>query len=159
MRKAGGAVALVGAVLVLTSSFAGWEEATGSLGTSSSPSRTGSLAQNLSFRPSTSVTTESIDAFGPYLPLILVVVALLAYAAYAALRSGALPARAWQAAAAAAAASLVLGVVFVIAMLAADPSDWWLDTGFFAGLAAGIVAAVLLRREGQPVAGAVPLRD
>src|SRR6185436_10033966 len=143
MRKAGGVIALLGAILVATSSFAGWEQATGSLGTSSSPSRTGSLAQNLSFRPSTTFTTESIDAFGPYLPLILIVVALLAYAAYVSLRSGPLPARGWQAAAAAAGASLVLGVIFVIAMLAFDPSDWWLDTGFFAGIIAGAVGAAL----------------
>ena len=156
MRKAGGAIALVGALLVATSSFAGWEQATGSLGTSSSPSRTGSIAQNLSFRPSTTVTTESIDAFGPYLPLILVVVALLGYAAYVSLRGGTLPLRAWQAAAAAAAASLVLGAIFVIAMLAFDPSDWWLDTGFFAGLAAGAIAAVLLRRESAGSGAALP---
>jgi hypothetical protein len=155
MRKAGGAIALLGTLLVATSSFAGWEEASGSLGTSSSASRTGSLAQNLSFRPSTSVTTESIDAFGPYLPLILIVVALLGYAAYVSLRSGALPSRAWQAAAAAAGATLLLGAIFVIAMLAFDPSDWWLDTGFFAGLAAGVIAAGLLRREGTAAAGTV----
>ena len=147
MRKAGGLIALVGALLVATSSFAGWEQTTGSLGTSSSPSRTGSLAQNLSFRPSTTVTTESIDAFGPYLPLILIVVALLAYVAYASLRSGALPPRAWQASAAATGASLILGAMFVIAMLVLDPSDWWLDTGFFAGLVAGATAALLLRRQ------------
>ena len=147
MRKAGGAVALIGALLVLTSSFAGWEEASGSLGTSSSPSRTGSFAQNLSFRPSTTVTTESIDAFGPYLPLLLIVAALLAYAAYVSLRSGPLPPRAWQAAAAGAAAALALGGVFVVAMLAFDPSDWWLDTGFFAALVGGAVGAYLLRRE------------
>lgn len=153
MRKAGGAIALLGALLVATSSFAGWEEASGSLGTSSSPSRTGSLAQNLSFRPSTTVTTESIDAFGPYLPLILIVVALLGYAAYVSLRSGALTGRAWQAAAAAAGATLLLGGIFVIAMLAFDPSDWWLDTGFFAGLAAGVISAGLLRREGTAAAG------
>ncbi len=152
MRKAGGAIALLGALLVATASFAGWEEAAGALGTSSSPSRTGSFAQNLSFRPSSTVTTESIDAFGPYLPLILVVVALLGYAAYVSLRGGSLPARAWQAAAAAAAASLVLGVIFVIAMVAADPSDWWLDTGFYAGLAGGAIAAFLLRRDIQPSA-------
>ncbi|HKY52429.1 MAG TPA: hypothetical protein VJP45_14325 [Candidatus Limnocylindria bacterium] len=151
MRKAGGAVALVGALLVLTSSFAGWEEASGSLGTSSSPSRTGSLAQNLSFRPSSTLTTESIDAFGPYLPLLLIVVALLGYAAWVSLRGGPLPVRAWQAAAAGAAAALVLGVVFVLAMLAFDPSDWWLDTGFFAGLIGGAVAAYLLRRESSAV--------
>lgn len=155
MRKAGGAIALLGALLVATSSFAGWEEASGSLGTSSSASRTGSFAQNLSFRPSTTVTTESIDAFGPYLPLILIVVALLGYAAYVSLRSGALPSRAWQAAAAAAGATLILGAIFVIAMLAFDPSDWWLDTGFFAGLAAGVIAAWLLRREGTAAAGTV----
>ena len=149
MRKAAGAVALLGALLVATSSFAGWEEATGSLGTSSSPSRTGSIAQNLSFRPSTTVTTGSIDAFGPYLPLILIVVALLGYVAYVSLRGGTLPSRAWQAAAAAAAASLVLGAIFVIAMLAFDPSDWWLDTGFFAGLGGGAIAAFLLRRGEQ----------
>jgi hypothetical protein len=151
VRKAGGALALVGALLVLTSSFAGWEERTGSLGLSTSPSRTRSFAQNFSFNPSTTVSTESIDAFGPYLPLILVLVALLGYAAYVSLRGGALPSRAWQAAAAAAGASLVLGAIFVIAMLALDPSDWWLDTGFFAGLIAGIVAAVLLRRESPAV--------
>jgi hypothetical protein len=149
MRKAGGAVALLGALLVATSSFAGWEEATGSLGASSSPSRTGSLAQNLSFRPSTTVRTESIDAFGPYLPLILILAALLGYVAYASLRGGTLPSRAWQLAAAAAAASLLFGVIFVIAMLAVDPADWWLDTGFFAGLAGGAIAAFLLRRDVQ----------
>jgi hypothetical protein len=149
MRKVGGAFALLGALLVATSSFAGWEEATGGLGSSTSPSRTGSLAQNLSFRPSTSVSTESIDAFGPYLPLILIVVALLGYAGYVSLRGGTLPARAWQAAAAAAAASLVLGAIFVVAMIAFDPSDWWLDTGFFAGLAGGAIAAFLLRRDEQ----------
>src|SRR5258705_11888440 len=114
MRKAGGLIALVGALLVATSSFAGWEQAGGSVGTSSSPSRTGSLAQNLSFRPSTTVSAESIDAFGPYLPLLLIVVALLAYAAYVSLRSGTLPARGWQAAAAAAGASLVLAAIFVL---------------------------------------------
>jgi hypothetical protein len=156
MRKAGGAVALFGALVVATSSFAGWEEASGSLGTSSSPSRTGSLAQNLSFRPSTTVSTESIDAFGPYLPLILIVVALLGYAAFVSLRNGTLPSRAWQAAAAAGAASLVLGAFFVIAMLAFDPSDWWLDTGFFAGVAGGAIAAFLLRRDGQRSSGATP---
>lgn len=147
MRKLGGAIALMGALLVATSSFAGWEEATGSLGTSSSPSRTSSLAQNLSFGPRTTSTTQSIDAFGPYLPLILAVVALLAYAAYLALRSGALPPRAWQAAASAAGTSLVLGTAFVIAMLVFDPSDWWFDTGFFVGIAAGVVAGVLLWRD------------
>ncbi len=157
MRKVGGVIALVGALLVATSSFAGWEAASGSLGTSSSPSRTGSLAQNLSFRPSTTVTAESIDAFGPYLPLLLIVVALLAYAAYVSLRGGTLPARGWQAAAAAAVGSLVLGATFVIAMLTFDPSDWWLDTGFFAGLAAGAIAAVLLRRESTaPTSAGVP---
>jgi hypothetical protein len=147
MRAVAGAVALVGALLVATSSFAGWEEVSGSVGTSSSPSRTGSLAQNLSFRPSSTVSTESIDAFGPYLPLILIVVGLLGYAAYMSLRGGTLSPRGWQVAAAAAAASLVLGAAFVIAMLALDPSDWWLDTGFFAGLVAGAIAAYLLRRE------------
>ncbi len=147
MRKAGGAVALIGALVVLTSSFAGWEEATGSLDVSTSPSRTRSFAQNFSFNPSTTVNTESIDAFGPYLPLILIVVAMLGYVAYVSLRSGALPMRAWQAAVAAAGASLSLGAIFVIAMLALDPSDWWLDTGFFAGIAAGIIAALLLRGE------------
>lgn len=75
-------------------------------------------------------------------------IGLLGYVAYASLRSAPLPTRAWQAAV----ASLILGAVFVIAMLAFDPSDWWLDTGFFAGLAAGIIAAVLLRRESQPLA-------
>jgi len=156
MRKAGGAAALLGALLVATSSFAGWEEATGSLGASTSPSRTGSFSRSFSFRPSTTVTTESIDAFGPYLPLILVVVALLGYVAYVSLRGGALPSRAWQAAAAAAAASLALGAIFVIAMLALDPSDWWLDTGFFAGLAGGAIAAFLLRRDGQESTSALP---
>lgn len=156
MRKAGGAIALLGALLVATSSFAGWEEASGSLGTSSSPSRTGSVAQNLSFRPSTTVSTESIDAFGPYLPLLLIVVALLGYVAYVSLRGGTLPVRAWQAAAAAAAASLVLGAIFVIAMLTVDPSDWWLDTGFFAGLAAGAIAAFLLRRESASSGATLP---
>jgi hypothetical protein len=149
MRKAGGAVALLGAFLVATSSFAGWEETTGRLGASSSPSRTGSLAQNLSFRPSTTLSTESIDAFGPYLPLILMLAAALGYVAYASLRGGTLPARAWQMAAVAAAASLFFGMIFVIAMLAVDPADWWLDTGFFAGLAGGAIAAFLLRREMQ----------
>jgi peptidoglycan/LPS O-acetylase OafA/YrhL len=157
MRKAGGVVALLGALLVATSSFAGWEEATGSLGASTSPSRTGSFAQNFSFRPSTTVTMESIDAFGPYLPLILVVVALLGYVAYVSLRGGTLPSRAWQAAAAAAAASLVLGAVFVVAMLAFDPSDWWLDTGFFAGLAGGAIAAFLLRRDERAATSAPQL--
>src|SRR5258705_1234837 len=114
MRKVGGVIALVGALLVATSSFAGWEAASGSLGTSSSPSRTGSLAQNLSFRPSTTVTAESIDAFGPYLPLLLIVVALLAYAAYVSLRGGTLPARGRHVASAAAGASLVLAAIFVL---------------------------------------------
>lgn len=154
MRKAGGVVALIGALLVLTSSFAGWEEASGSLGTSSGASRTGSFAQNLSFRPSTTFATESIDAFGPYLPLLLIVVALLGYAAYVSLRGGPLPARAWRAAAAGAAAALILGGVFVIAMLAFDPSDWWLDTGFFAALIGGALAAYLLRRETESAATA-----
>lgn len=152
MRKVGGGVALVGAFLVLMSSFAGWEERSGSLGTSSSPSRTGSIAQNLSFRPSVSVSTESIDAFGPYLPLLLIVVGLLAYAGYLALRSSSneVVPRAWRSAGAAAAITVILGAVFVIAMLVVDPSDWWLDTGFFAGLIAGGVAAWLLRRKPSP---------
>jgi hypothetical protein len=153
MRKAGGAVALVGALLVLTSSFAGWEERTGSLGTSSSPSRTGSIAQNLSFGPSTTAATGSIDAFGPYLPLVLMVVGLLAYAAYLAFRSEALSPRAWQAGAAAAVAALAMGALVIVVMLVTDPSDWWLDTGFFAGVAAGVIAAVLLRRAGRPSTG------
>lgn len=156
MRKVGGVIALVGALLVATSSFAGWEERTGSLGTSSSPSRTGSVAQNLSFGPSTTATTESIDAFGPYLPLTLVVVALLAYAAYLSLRSGALPPLAWRAAAGAAGTSLVLGAFFVIAMLVFDPADWWFDTGFFAGIAAGVVAGVILWRERLGIGGSRP---
>lgn len=96
------------------------------------------------------------DAFGAYLPLILIVVALLGYAAYVSLRGGALPSRAWQAAAAAAAASLILGAIFVIAMLAFDPSDWWLDTGFFAGLVAGVIAAFLLRRESAASGATIP---
>jgi hypothetical protein len=154
MRKAGGVIALVGALIVAASSFAGWEERTGSLGTSSSPSRTGSLAQNLSFGPSTTVATESIDAFGPYLPLIVIVVGLLAYAAYLALRpSETLSPRAWQAGAAAAVASLAMGALIIVAMLIADPSDWWLDTGFFAGVVAGVIAAVVLRRAGRPSTG------
>lgn len=156
MRQVGGAIALLGALLVATSSFAGWEERSGSLGTSSSSSRTSSVAQNLSFGPSTTATTASIDAFGPYLPLILVVVALLAYAAYLSLRSGALPPRAWQAAAGAAGISLVLGAFFVIAMLVFDPSDWWFDTGFFAGIAAGVVAGVILWRERLGIGGSRP---
>ena len=156
MRKAGGAVALLGALLVATSTFAGWEETTGSLGASTSPSRTSGFSLNFSYRPSTTVTTESIDAFGPYLPLILIVVALLGYVAYVSLRGGTLPSRAWQVAAAAAATSLVLGAIFVIAMLAFDPSDWWLDTGFFAGLVGGAIAAFLLRRAETPSGAAFP---
>lgn len=156
MRKVGGVIALLGALLVATSSFAGWEERSGSLGTSSSSSRTSSVAQNLSFGPSTTATTESIDAFGPYLPLILVVVALLAYAAYLSLRSGPLPPRAWQAAAGAAGTCLVLGAFFVIAMLVFDPSDWWFDTGFFVGIAAGVVAGVILWRERLGIGGSRP---
>jgi hypothetical protein len=146
MRKVGGAIALVGALLVLFSGFAGWEERTGSLGVSTSPSRRGGGLEYF-YNPSTTVTGGSIDAFGPFLPLILIVAGLLAYVAFVSLRDGPLPARAWQAAAAGAAASLVVAVIFVVAMLAVDPSDWWLDTGFFAGLAGGAIAAFLLRRE------------
>jgi hypothetical protein len=153
MRKQAGAAALLGALLVVTSDFAGWYTRSSGLATSSSPSRTGSAAQNLFFSYSASESTDAINVWGPYLPLLLIVIGLLGATAYLTLRtpppSLALPMGAplWMVPALAAAATLAFGLIFVITMLIADPEDWWLDLGFFAGVIAGAVAATLLRRE------------
>jgi hypothetical protein len=153
VRKQAGAVALVAALLVVTSDFAGSYTRSSGLATSSSPSRTASAAQNLFFSYSASESTDAINIWGPYLPLLLVVIALLAATAYLTLRtpppSLVLPLGAplWIVPAVAAATTLAFGLIFVIAMLIADPEDWWLDVGFFAGAIGGIVAAAMLRRE------------
>ena len=153
MRKQAGAVALFGALLVLTSDFAGWYTRSSGLGTSSSPSRTGSAAQNLFFSYTASESTDAINIWGGYLSLLLVVIGLLGLTAWLTLKapppSLSLPMGAplWMVPAVAAAATLAFGLIFVVAMLMADPDDWWLDVGFFAGAISGVVAAVLLRRE------------
>jgi hypothetical protein len=153
VRRQAGAVALFGALLVLTSDFAGWYSRRTGLGVSSSPSRTGSAAQDLFFSYTANESSDAINIWGPYLPLLLVVAGLLALTAYLTLRTAppslALPLGAplWSVPAAAAAATGVFGIIFVVAMLVADPDDWWLDVGFFAGIVSGIVAAALLRRE------------
>jgi peptidoglycan/LPS O-acetylase OafA/YrhL len=146
-------VAVLGALLLVTSDFAGWYTRGSGLATSSSPSRTGSAAQNLFFSYTASESTDAVNIWGPYLPLLLVVIGLLAATAYLTLRTPpptlALPLGAplWAVPALAAAATLAFGLIFVIAMLIADPEDWWLDVGFFAGTIAGVVAAAMLRRE------------
>jgi hypothetical protein len=146
-------VAVLGALLLVTSDFAGWYTRGSGLATSSSPSRTGSAAQNLFFSYTASESTDAVNIGGPYLPLLLVVIGLLAATAYLTLRTPpptlALPLGAplWAVPALAAAATLAFGLIFVIAMLIADPEDWWLDVGFFAGTIAGVVAAAMLRRE------------
>jgi hypothetical protein len=153
VRKQAGAVALLGALLVVSSDFAGWYTRSSGLATSSSPSRTGSAAQNLFFSYTASESTDAINIWGPYLPLVLVVSGLLAATAYLTLRTPpptlALPmgAQLWMVPALAAAATLAFGLIFVVTMLIADPEDWWLDVGFFAGAIAGAVAAIMLRRE------------
>ena len=152
MRKQAGIVALLGALLVLTSDFAGWYSRTTGLGVSSSPSRTGSAAQNLFVSYTASEASDSINIWGPYLPLLLIVVGLLALTAYLTLRTPppavALPmnAQVWMVPAAAAIATVALGLVFVFVMLLNEPDDWWLDFGFFAGAISGAIAAWLLRR-------------
>jgi hypothetical protein len=152
VRRQAGAVALLGALLVLTSDFAGWYSRQTGLGVSSSPNRTGSAAQNLFFSYTATESSDAINIWGPYLPLLLVVVGLLGLTGYLALRttppSLALPMNAprWRVPAAAAAATLVFGAIFVVTMLLADPDDWWLDVGFFAGLVGGGLAAFMLRR-------------
>jgi len=156
VRKPAGAIALLGALLVLTSDFAGWYSRSTGLSTSVSPQRTSSNAQNLSFSYSTTEASDAINVWGPYVPLLLVVIALLGITAYLTLRtpppSITLPMNAplWTVPAVAAAATLAFGAIFVVAMLAADPDDWWLDVGFFAGLIAGTSSAVILRREATP---------
>src|SRR6185503_2020477 len=153
VRKQAGAVALLGALLVLTSDFAGWYTRTSGLSTSVSPQRReATIAQNLFFSYSASESTDTINIWGPYLPLLLIVIGLLAATAYLTPRTPpptlALPMGAplWTVPALASAATLALGLIFVIAMLIADPEDWWLDVGFFAGAIAGAVAATMLRR-------------
>ena len=156
MRKPAGAIALLGALLVLTSDFAGWYTRTTRLGASVSPPRTPTNAQNLSFSYSSTEATDAINIWGAYLPLLLVIVALLGITAYLTLRtpppSLTLPMGAplWMVPAAAGAATLAFGAIFVVAMLLNDPDDWWLDVGFFAGLIGGGAAALLLRREATP---------
>jgi hypothetical protein len=156
MRKQAGAVALLGALLVLTSDFAGWYTRGSGLGTSVSPSRTGSAAQNLFFSYTASESTDTINIWGAYLPLLLIVIGLLGLTAWLTLKAPpptmSLPMGAplWTVPALAAAATLAFGLIFVIAMLMADPEDWWLDVGFFAGAISGVIAAVLLRRERAP---------
>src|SRR5204862_2164295 len=96
-------------------------------------------AQNLFFSYTASDATATINTWGPYLPLLLVVVALLGITGYLTVRTPpptlALPRNAplWMVPAAAAAATVAFGLIFVIAMTLADPDDWWLDIGFFAG--------------------------
>ena len=158
VRRQAGAVALLGALLVLTSDFAGWYSRQTGLGVSSSPTRTGSAAQNLFFSYTASEATDAINIWGPYLPLLLIVVALLGLTGYLTLRTPppalALPMNAslWMVPATAAAATLVFGVIFLVAMLIADPEDWWLDVGFFAGLVGGGLPAFMLRRA-EPAPG------
>lgn len=153
VRRQAGAVALLGALLVLTSDFAGWYSRSTGLGTSVSPPRTSTNAQDLFFSYTASESTDAINIWGPYLPLLLIVVGLLAFTAYLTLRTPSptvsLPmgAAVWMVPAAAAAATLAFGLIFVVVMLIEDPTDWWLDVGFFAGAIAGGGAAILLKRE------------
>ena len=58
-----------------------------------------------------------------------------------------MPAPLWIVPAGAAVLTILLGVVFIVVMLFEDPTDWWLDTGFFAGVLAGGAAAFVLARE------------
>jgi hypothetical protein len=138
--------------VVAVSDFAGWYERSSGLGVSSAPRRTGGFAENLTYSYTATESTDVINIWGPYLPLLLIVIGLLGATAYLTLRGPgptvALPLRAplWWVPAAAALASVALGLVFVIAMLVFDPEDWWLDAGFFAGVASGGISAYLLRR-------------
>jgi hypothetical protein len=153
VRKPAGAIALLGALLVLTSDFAGWYTRTSGLSTSVSPPRTSTHAQNLSFSYTSAEATDAINIWGPYVPLLLLVIGLLGVTAYLSLRTPppniTLPMNAplWTLPAVAAAATLAFGLLFIVAMLINDPDDWWLDVGFFAGAIGGAVSAFMLRQD------------
>lgn len=152
MRKGAGIVALVGALVVLASDFGGWYSRDAQQLRETTPSLTGSMVPESWYFWRTSESWESINILTPYAPLLLIVVGLLAWTAYIALRtrSGTLAAPSrlpvWTVPAAGAAITLALGLIFVAAMLIADPNDWWLDAGFYAGLLAGGISAFLLSK-------------
>ena len=145
-------LALLGALVVLATDFGGWYSREVSMVTETGPSMTGSGSEFFySFRGSDA--TGAINLFAmPYGLLLLVVAALLALTAYLTLLRPAtsplpVPAPLWIVPAGAAALTILLGVVFIVVMLFEDPTDWWLDTGFFAGVLAGGAAAFVLARE------------
>ncbi len=154
--------AAIGVLILLLTDFAGWEEGFGSLGTSVSPSRTGSAAQNLTFTPKSEYVSSYIALDSAYFPLVVLMAGLLGYAGYTAwqgMRKGdpgvarIAVKRGFLAAMAASGLSLAVGVIFSLAMMAGD-ADWWLDWGFYGGLLLGALSAALLglalRRHGRP---------
>lgn len=148
VRKAAGVVALLGGLVVLLTDFGGWYSREVSMVTETGPSMTGSGSEFFySFRGSDA--TGAINLFAmPYGLLLLVVAALLGLTAYLALRPPPKPPLpVWIVPAGAAALTVLFGLIFVAVMLIEDPTDWWLDTGFFAGLLAGGAAAFVLARE------------
>ncbi len=124
-----------GFVILLTTDFAGWEE-------------------EIAYVPSTIYRTYSINIFSGYFIIIGTLASGLAYAtfiSYIFLRVGDTAPNpnnlrlAFYGATAVAAASLIAGILFLIVLSIKDPVDWWLDTGFYAGLIGGGSTALLLR--------------
>ena len=125
----------VGFVLLLSTDFAGWEE-------------------EIEYVPGTIYRTYSISIFSGYFIIIGTLASGLVYAtfiSYMFLRVGDTAPNpnnlrlAFYGATAVAAASLIAGILFLIVLSIKDPVDWWLDTGFYAGLIGGGSTALLLR--------------
>ena len=125
----------VGFVLLLVTDFAGWEE-------------------QVDYVPSSIYRTYSISITSGYFIIIFAFAGALLFATYVSYRflrpSGSTPdlnmlRLASYGAAAVAVASFITGVLFLVVLSIKDPSDWWLDSGFYGGLIGGALTAILLR--------------
>jgi hypothetical protein len=145
MRKAAGVIAAFGALIVLTTDFGGWYSR--EISQIGETSVTGSGAETFYFFRGADQAGAINLLTMPYGLLLLVVAGLLVLTAYLAFRATRIPVPAWSVPAGAAGLTLLLGLIFVAVMLIEDPNDWWLDTGFYAGLVTGAAAAFALARE------------
>ena len=125
----------VGMVLLLATDFAGWEE-------------------EIEYVPSTIYRTYAINITSGYFIIIVALAAALLFAAYVSynfLRSGDQPPdvmklrMAFYGATSAAITSLIAGILFMVVLTVKDANDWWLDSGFYAGLIGGALTAIFLR--------------
>lgn len=138
-------IASIGALVLLTTDFGGWYSREVSQVTETSMTGVGQQTFYF-FRGSDTGGAINLVTM-PYGLLLLVLAGLLALTAFLAFRPRKIPVPVWIVPAGAAALTVLYGLIFVVVMLVEDPNDWWLGTGFYAGLVTAAAAAFVLARE------------